>query len=251
MAKLIDKIAIFLVCVLISTSWCLYYSSNFILSLILGILIAIPVLLSWGLARNFAKNRKTMTASDLHFYLSMMGQMGQTALFANTIAPTNIVGKDNSYIMIKKQNELALIFANYKFGKTLKDEVARCYRKAKELQVDEVILLGSTDRSVMATSKRLDIPFRYPSFFEVKRYLIKHNALPKVIEPHKETPNINIKDIPKVIANMLQQRHAKRYLFVGAMLGLTALITPLKLYYLTAATLLFAIGVACMFFGEK
>ncbi|MFI3228703.1 MAG: hypothetical protein R3Y23_00875 [Bacillota bacterium] len=251
MAKFIDRITIAIVCFILATMWCLYFSGNFILSLILGTLIAIPFLLSWIIGKNFAQNRHTMSVTDMLFYLAIMGQVEQTALFASTLVTSKIYGKSAPFIMLKKENTLTLVFVNYKFGKTLKDEIARCYRKAKELNATEVILLGNTDRSVIATSRRLDIPFRYPSLYDTKRHLVKHNALPQTITPHKSSPSISINDIPKIISSILHRSHAKHYIFVGLLLALTSFITPLKIYYLTTSSILILTGIACLIFGDK
>ncbi len=251
MAKIIDKLAIFTISFFLAIAWCLYCGIDFFVAVFLGIFVTIPILLAWAIAKNYAKNRKVMSTSDLLFHLSIMGQVAQTTLFANTIPPQFIIGKDSTYILVDNHGKATLIFANYKFGKTLKDEVAKCYRKARELNAKEVLLLVNTDRGVIATSRRLDIHFRYPTLFEIKRYLFKHNALPQAIKPYRDRFAIKLKDTPKIFANILQQHHAKRYFFIGLMLAITALITPLKLYYLIMATVVFAIGLLCLIFGNK
>jgi hypothetical protein len=145
--------------------------------------------------------------------------------------------KDSPFIFYTDTDKRMLMMVNFKFGSTSEEDIARAYRKAKSVSADKIIIMScKNERRVMSFAASLDVFFRFYTKHEVRNMLVKYGEMPKTIISNKN--KIGIKALINSISdNIFSGNFTKRYFFVGIILFSLSFFTPLKLYYITIATI--------------
>lgn len=250
MAKISDNIIFGGIFIIFVFAWLNYWTKNTLLSLLSALLIFSVIRMGlFALKSGRLKNRE-MSVNDMCFYLALKGKSAVTAIFESTIPATKIIGVNSPFILVNEDGNKSLLFINYKYGKTLPDEIALSYRKAKDVDAKKIYVLSErTERNVMVMTSRLDVEYSFPSKRSVRKYLIIHNALPAPIEKKKKS-RIKL-SIPDLLAAIFDRGRIKYYLFTSCVLILLSFFTPLKLYYLILSSVPAILAIISLFIKSE
>lgn len=232
MRRITDRIFLSILIFILILCWSLYLTRSFWQSAVIGVAATVLINLIWlSVSARLAKN-KTMSRSELFRLLAVMGIEESTMLLYNTL-PADMRSELSPPAFII--NGDTLVYNNLKFSPTNEEDIAKMYRicKAKSL-IKAVFVAARTDRKLMTFAAYLGISTFFPDKIYVKRYLVRHNALPKAPDSVKvKIPRIKLKEL---FLTVFDRRKAKYYIFSGIMLLLMSMLTPLKLYYLIFAS---------------
>ncbi|MDR3185288.1 MAG: hypothetical protein LBU04_00520 [Christensenellaceae bacterium] len=255
MGKFGDKLVFSIVIIFIVFVWSYYFTSNYLISVLISILSFIIIRIFLVFIKSRRKSLKNMNTIEMCKTFAFLGINESTKIFSALIPSENLMSIDPPYIVAMVSNINTLIHINFKFSKTNEDDIAKAYRKAKKEKVDRVIVLSSmTDRNILVFSKSLDIKFEFPNSRQVRKFLINANALPNSIFSYGSIQKIKNQFSFKDILNSVFSRHRiKYYFFSGTMLLVMSFFAPIKLYYIIMGSFLLvlaAISSMSLFFSR-
>ena len=161
------------------------------------------------------------------------------------LAKLEIAEEGNDYLIINNGNKLECVFFAFKFSSLSQEDIAKCYRLAKEKKAVKAYILGrNTMRTTLSLLSEINLNIIFISAKQLYKCLNKCNLLPELNTFPKVKKRNKLKTF---LAIFFSKNNAKHFLFCGVILALMSLITPIKIYYYTISgiTLLFAI--CCLF----
>ncbi len=235
MPKAIDRIVVDIIfCgICLCVSYYAFSSWYFCVPITLILYVAFKITYMHLLVRR--KNIKEISVQDMLFALSMMTLKEQRDYFLATIPDGEYtITSDNTYVY----NGVAYATL-IKFGAPSVDDCAKIVKIHPSIS----IISRKISKDTLLMAKRMGLYVKQVSLKGVRKYLIAHNAMPKLPTPTKQKHKMDIK---AMLANVITRKRAKYYLFSCISTLVLAFILPYKVYYLVCASVFALLGVGCL-----
>ena len=159
---------------------------------------------------------------------------------------TQLLDADGNTV-VSDQNERYLLYYAFKFGALSEEDVAKCYRLAKQYEAKGIYALTNhSERKALAVTEYIPQRFSIISASTLYRYLSKRGLIPsKTVFMRKKTKILNFLHV------IVNGSNVKYYLICSASASLISIITPFRIYYLVFAFLNLLLAVLSLVFSEK
>lgn len=235
MSKAIDFIALRLAVFVLTLIWLLYLTDFLTAFIISGGLLCLFCFLT---ARQKDKTAEKVKLPDLIFHLQLQGGEYLISLLTG--------GESDKKYFIEKQE---MTYANFKFGKTVADDIAVIYRLAIKNDVKSVKLYaGEIDRNALLLASGLPLEINYIKPKELLKILNNRGIMPALIKRKKANPRVRAEAVYKTA---FSAQATVYYLFSGLMTALLSFITPLKIYYLIMSSISLILAIISAFVRKK
>ncbi len=241
--KVFDKIILYGILFSFLSLLLYAFTKNFAVSFFVAFLGTVFLRSAFLLLYSHRKRKGKIDTKSMEDTLSILSPTEQKDLLLSTIPSRYILEEDTNYILLQKEERICL-FLNYKFSPTSCDDLARFYRSIREKDVEKIVVLGRMpSRNVVVLSKSFPVPIIFLSPSRLKKYLTKHNALPKPLPvPPKRKPN------PKEVFRDAFSPDRMKYYGGGALFfAFYAFFGVMKIWYSVFCGISLLCGFLCMY----
>lgn len=222
---------------------------------IIAFLLTVTVCVSFLKILNRYQKTKKISVSKAEDGLSFIGISAQTELFISAL-PSETAKKINDFCFAYDENgKKIIVFPNYKFFPTSKDDIAKFFRTCKDNGVNDCVVLSrQNSRELLLFARGLPLNFKFLPTKVVRDFLVRRNLEDKFALPKK--PKIKTKkkfskqSLRELIHGIISKDKAKYFLISGAGLVFGCIFTPLKIYYLIFAVITLSLSIVCYIKGE-
>ncbi len=187
-------------------------------------------------ALNRRKNKKELPLNDILFCFSMMTQIEQRDYFVKTLPKDSCtITGDNTFIYNGKAYATLI-----KFGAPSADDFCKIVRKHNDIYV----IGKKISRESLLLAKKMGLYVHQVSLKKMRRYLINHNAVPKLPNATKQKEKLQIKEMLK---DIITKKRAKYYLFSCVTMLTLSFFVPYTIYYLVFGSIFALLTITCMF----
>lgn len=231
--------------------WCFYVIDNFWLS----ILLTLPI---FGLFKTVfliisakIKRKHNPSVGEIFFRLAVLTPEKQSELFFNTFPEDKRKRLSPTVFEAETPQGKTVIAVNFKLGETSADDLLKIKRATYGADGKIVVLGKFPSRAVLLTAKRFGFSATYPRPKEIKKLLVKHNAVP---EPIAAAEKLKKEKTPFVLSNVLHvlfsRAKIKYYLFSAIVLAAMSFFVPSSVYYLVLSGISAVLAIGSAFVPE-
>lgn len=249
--KIIISVNLFLIIFAISY----VAAKNVVAAAIIAFLLTVTVCVSFLKIANRYKKTKKISLSKTEDGLSFIGITAQTELFISALPPETTKKINDFCFSYDKNGKKIMVFPNYKFFPTSKDDIAKFFRTCKDNGVNDCIVLSrQSTRELLLFARGLPLNFKFLPTKAVRNFLVSRNLENKFALPEK--PKVKTKKkfskqfFRELIDGIISKEKAKYFLISGVGLVFGCLFTPLKIYYLVFAVITLSLSIVCYIKGE-
>ncbi len=178
---------------------------------------------------NRIRNKKEMSVGDILFAYSLMTVKEVTDALEKTLPEGGCVRLCENVLRYGEKTYAILI----KFSSPSPDDMARI-RRTVEGEIH--VLSREIPRNVLLYAKKMGLHVVQVPLSKLRKYLIKHNALPPLPSPSKnKSEKVPLKERLSAITD---PRKLKYYLFSCSVTLISSLWVPYKAYYVVTGVIL-------------
>ncbi len=230
-------------------------AKNVVSAAIIAFLLTVTICVSFLKILNRYKKTKKISVSKTEDGLSFIGIPAQTELFISAL-PNETAKKINDFCFsFDKNGKNIIVFPNYKFFSTSKDDIAKFFRTCKDNGVENCVILSRQNtRELLLFARGLPLNFKFLPTKAVRDFLVSRNLEDKFALPEKPKVKARKKfskqSFRELISGIISKDKAKYFLISGVGLIFGCLFTPLKIYYLVFAVITLSLSIVCHIKGE-
>ena len=234
MIKIIDKIALLGITYFTFFLWAVYITKNFVLGLLIALTFTVIIAI-------FVKPKERFVADD---YIVKLTTLPTTTLNVMIVKITNptlgaTIDENNNVTL----SDRTLILPYLKHSPVSADELYHLAINCTRDGYSKLILITNEYDTVGYTKLKpyLSCNVEIISSKAFIESLKKVDLLPDIPSTKKSKPKLIT-----LLKKIINRKCAKYYLVSGLTMGLLALITPLRLYYLVFCTISLTLGLLCL-----
>ena len=240
--KFFDKLFLNGVAIALLSLLFFFVTKNYVAGMFIGYLVWVIGRTAFLYLTNRYKIVKNMTTKEMEEVFSMWGIKQQTEFFFGILPSRfepsmteNVVSYDHNGAKIK-------LYPNYKFSPTSCEDVAKIYRENKDYDGKLYILGKMPSKEVLLLAGKLPLNITFLSSKEVRKQLIKQNALPEKL-PIKVCSK---KSLSSAFSDTFAPEKAKYYFLSALFCSFYAILNVQRKWYIAFTVLLIVLGMGCV-----
>lgn len=240
-----DRILINIFGIIVVFIWVNHFIDGFVESVFISFLIFLAVRTIFIHILNRYRKLKNITVWEMSQSFAIMGVEEVCKHLIKVVPEDYKPSIDNNCIIFEKDNKKILVFPIFKTVAVSTEELLKTWRFARSKDINTIWVLARTQqRNVIVLANSLEGEFLFFQAKKIHRFLLNHNALPKINFVYKK--KVNKINFFAALSDIFVKRRAKYFLLSGLILAAMSFFVPLTIYYLVMATILFGLSIACV-----